>query len=65
MALQTLALGKAAHQPGDDMRLLGGERGRCGGVHSREVAVQQGIDGAVVVHRACRKINMVQKVAAL
>ena len=65
MALQTLALGKAAHQPGNDMPLLGGEGGRRGGVHSREVAVQQGIDGAVVVHRACRKVDMVQKVSAL
>ena len=65
MALQALAFGKAAHQPVKNVLLFGGQRRGVGGGHRREITIQQRVNRAVVVHRACRKVDMVQKVAPL
>ena len=65
MALQTFALGKAAHQPVQDVLFLSGQcRGVCGG-HGRKIAIQQRVNRAVVVHCARRKVDVVQKVSPL
>ncbi len=64
MALQALALGKAAHQLSHDLRFIVGQRRGVGRVHGGEVAIQKGIGLAEIVHRARFKINVVQKIAA-
>ena len=59
MALQALALGKAAHQPGNDLALVGGQHGGARRIHGGEVAVQQGIGRAKIIHCARVKVDVI------
>ena len=59
MALQPLAFGKAAHQPGNDLALVGGQHGGVRRIHGGEVAVQQGIGRAKIIHCARVKVDVI------